>query len=214
MKTTDTLRFAFSVAGILAATVTLSGCMGPTYGTDKPAMAQLGDDLGSSVSIGSGRAAKNAGVAYNPRPGLVVASKQAQPGDVLPAPQESIAGRDNNPNWVEAPEETRERLRDEASRNANNPNYRSPLLAGKGQAGQLTETQKWEAFREAKKNAENVDISGQRRNLTDPPSDFRSADSANLQDLGEPEADKERRRKKEAEAASSGSDSSWWKPFQ
>lgn len=214
MKTTDMLRFAFSGAGILAAAVTLSGCMGPTYGTDKPAMAQLGDDLGSSVSFGQGRASKNAGVAYNPRPGLVVASKQAQPGDALPAPQDSIAGRDNNPNWVEGPEQTRERLRKEAQENENNPHYRSPLLAGKGQAGQLTETQKWEAFREAKKNAETTNISGQRRTLTDPPANFRTADSATLQDLGEPEVDKERRRKKEAEAASAGSDSAWWKPFQ
>ncbi len=212
METTKTLRMALGMAGILVATVTLSGCMGsPTYGTDKTAMEQLGDDLTSAIDIGGERNRENAKIRYNPRPSLVVASHQ-QGGD-LPQPQQSLADRKNNPNWVESPEDTRERLRQEATDNQDNPRYRSPLLAGKGQAGQMTETQKWEAFRQAKSNAQDPGIAGTRRSLSDPPSQYRTADAAILQDLGEPETKKEARRKKEAQAASTGG-SSWWKPFQ
>lgn len=212
METTKTLRMALGMAGILVATVALSGCMGsPTYGTDKTAMEQLGDDLTSAIDIGGERNRENAKIRYNPRPSLVVASHQ-QGGD-LPQPQQSLADRKNNPNWVESPEDTRERLRQEATDNQDNPRYRSPLLAGKGQAGQMTETQKWEAFRQAKSNAQDPGIAGTRRSLSDPPSQYRTADAAILQDLGEPETKKEARRKKEAQAASTGG-SSWWKPFQ
>lgn len=212
METTKTLRMALGMAGILVATVTLSGCMGsPTYGTDKTAMEQLGDDLTSAIDIGGERNRENAKIRYNPRPSLVVASHQ-QGGD-LPQPQQSLADRKNNPNWVESPEDTRERLRQEATDDQDNPRYRSPLLAGKGQAGQMTETQKWEAFRQAKSNAQDPGIAGTRRSLSDPPSQYRTADAAILQDLGEPETKKEARRKKEAQAASTGG-SSWWKPFQ
>lgn len=194
------------VAGIVAATLGLSGCMGsPTYGTGTPAMEQLGDDLTSAISLG-GQDDKPP-VKYNPRPSLVVAKDTN-----LPVPQRSMAGRENNPAWVESPEETRTRLRDEATANENNPRYRSPLLAGKGQAGQMTESQKWEAFRQAKAQAEVSPMEGQRRSLSDPPAEFRSVDAAQLTDLGEPEVQKERRRKKEASEASKTS--SWWKPFQ
>ena len=186
----------------------LSGCMGsPTYGTGKSAAEQLVDDLGSSVSI-TGNQDKNRNVRYNPRPKLVVAAQDKS----LPPPQASLASRENNPNWLESPEETRERLRDEAAKNENNPRYRSPLLAGKGQAGQMTESQKWEAFRQAKQNQETVDVTAGRRSLTDPPTQYRAVDSAALADLGEPEVQKERRRKKEAQSAKQTS--SWWKPFQ
>jgi hypothetical protein len=212
METTKALRMAMSAAGILAATATLSGCMGsPTYGTDRTAMEQLGDDLGAAVALGSDRSREKAKIRYNPRPQLVVAGQQ-DAGN-LPAPQQSMANRDNNPNWVESPEETRERLRQEAEDNEKNQNYRSPLLSGRGQAGQMTETQKWEAFRQAKQNAETTDINARRRSLSEPPAAYRAADAAALEDLGEPESRKEARRKQEAQAASTGS-SSWWRPFQ
>lgn len=212
METTKTLRMAFGMAGILAATVTLSGCMGsPTYGTNKTAMEQLGDDMTSAIALGGERDKEKAKIRYNPRPALVVASHQE--GGDLPAPQQSLANRENNPNWVESPEEARERLRQEATDNQDNPRYRSPLLAGKGQAGQMTESQKWEAFRQAKTNANDPGISGTRRSISDPPTQYRTADAQALQDLGEPETKKEARRKKEAQAASTGG-SSWWKPFQ
>jgi hypothetical protein len=208
MKTTQGI---FARAGILSAAVAvigLSGCVGgPTYGTSKTAGEQLMDDLGEAVSVSAAQD-KPAGK-YNPRPELVVATKQV--GN-LPAPQVSLASRENNPNWVESPEETRARLRDEAEANKDNPNYRSPLLAGNGTAGTMTESQKWEAFRQARQNAENPGIAGQRRTLTEPPTQYRVADSAVLSDLGEPELKKERERKKAAADASKTS--SWWKPFQ
>jgi hypothetical protein len=212
MKTTSAFRVAIGAAGILAATLTLSGCMGsPTYGTDKTAMEHLVDDLGSSVAIAPKSQDTKRNLKYNPRPSLVVATKQQ--GAELPPPQASLANRENNANWVESPEETRARLREEADENKDNPRYRSPLLAGKGQAGQLTESQKWEAFRKAKADAENVDIAGTpRRSLAEPPTQYRQADAAVLADVGEPESQKEKRRKKEAAAA--GKNSSWWQPFQ
>lgn len=185
----------------------LSGCMGsPTYGTGTPAMEQLGDDLTSAISIGGNNDKRD--VKYNPRPELVVSAQDRS----LPPPQTSLANRENNPGWVESPEETRARLRQEATDNANNPRYRSPLLAGRGQAGQMTESQKWEAFRQARQNQETVDVSSGRRSLTDPPTQYRAVDTAAMDDVGEPELQKERRRKKEAESGQKTS--SWWKPFQ
>ena len=212
MKTTYAFRAAIGAVGMLAATVSLSGCMGgPTYGTDKTAMAQLGDDLGAAVALGSARDEEKEKLRYNPRPTLVVAGKGQA---CLPAPQQSLANRESNPNWVESPEETRARLRLEAKENEGNNNYRSPLMAGRGQGGQMTETEKWEAFRKAKQDVETVNMGSRRRSLSEPPAEFRAADAATLQDLGEPENEKERRRKKEAQSATQASNSSWWKPFQ
>lgn len=213
MKTTRALRVAIGAAGIFGATMTLSGCVGgPTYGTDKTAMAQLGDDLSNTVALGSSRDEQTKKLRYNPRPGLVVAGVDEDKGaPALPAPQTAMNNSANNPNWVESPEDTRARLRKEAEANEKNQNYRSPLLAGNGQAGTLTEEQKWQAFRQAKAKAETVDIS-QRTTLSDPPAEYRAADAAALNDLGEKESDKEKKRKKEAEEASKTS--SWWKPFQ
>lgn len=207
MKTTQVFRSGLGVTVIVAVVAGLSGCTSPSYGTGKSAAEQLADDLGSAVAIGSDDKKKD--VRYNPRPGLVVAGKST--GD-LPTPQQAMNNRENNPNWLESPEETRQRLREEASANENNPRYVSPLTAGKGQGGQMTESQKWEAFRKAKAEAESDKTvgSGQRRFLTDPPTEYRQAE--NLDDLGEPETKKERRRKKEAETGKK--DSAWWKPFQ
>lgn len=206
MKTSHGFRAALSVAGMMGAVLSLSGCMGsPTYGTGTTAMEQLGDDLTSAISLGP---QNKPDVRYNPRPGLVVTKDDT----TLPPPQTSLASRENNPGWVESPEETRQRLREEATENENNPRYRSPLLAGKGKAGQLTETEKWEAFRQAKENLNTADVSRPRRSLTDPPSEYRTVDAATLDDLGEPELKKQRRRKKEAQANQKSS--SWWKPFQ
>jgi hypothetical protein len=209
MKATYAFRVGMGVAGVLASTLTLSGCIGgPTYGTDKTAMEQLGDDLGESISLGGKNADAKASLKYNPRPSLVVAKGQEQ---TLPAPQQSLASRESNPNWVESPEETRKRMREEADAHENDPNYRSPLLAGSGQGGQMTESEKWEAFRKAKADAETVSVTGRRRSLSDPPAEFRSADASVLSDLGEPESQKEKRRKAQAAEAKKGSE--WWKLF-
>ncbi|MGW9232574.1 hypothetical protein ACWGPT_17075 [Pseudorhizobium sp. NPDC055634] len=207
MKTSHGFRAALSITGLMAGVLALSGCVSsPTYGTGTSAMEQLGDDITSAVALGPEEQKRD--VKYNPRPGLVVTAQDRS----LPAPQASLASRETNPAWVESPEETRQRLRQEAADNEGNPRYRSPLLAGRGKAGQMTESEKWEAFRQAKQNVNNADVTQTRRSLTDPPVQYRAVDSATLEDLGEPEVQKERRRKKEAETAKKGS--SWWKPFQ
>lgn len=209
MKKADAFRVGAGVAGIVLACAGLSGCVGsPTYGTDKTAMEQLVDDMGSAVAIGT-TPSKNAGTKYNPRPELVKPPK----GEVaaLAAPQQSLASKEN-PQWLESPEETRARLREEAEENQGKAGYRSPLLAGNGTAGTMTETQKWQAFREAKQIQKGAYLD-QRRFLADPPTQYRQvSDASTLEDLGEPETKKEKRRKKEAKAANQTS--SWWMPFQ
>ncbi|MCM2472973.1 hypothetical protein HGO38_05720 [Rhizobium sp. CG5] len=209
MNSADMFRVGAGAAGILIACLGLSGCVGsPTYGTDKTAAEQLADDVGSIASIGS-NPNKGGDIKQNPRPNLVMPPDTAKAE--LVAPQQSLASKDN-PEWLEAPEETRKRLVEEADANADNPRYRSPLLAGYGSNGTMTETQKWEAFREARKVQKGAYLD-QRRFLSEPPSEYRQAsDPAVLDDLGEPEDAKAKRRKKEAKAASQTS--SWWMPFQ
>ncbi len=206
MKTADVFRVG-GVAGLLLGCAALTGCMGsPTYGTDKTAMEQLADDLGSAVSIGTKQ--KTTTVKYNPRPSLVLPPKGNM--QALAAPQQSVAGKDN-PEWLESPEESRARLVAEADERRGDSSYRSPLLVGYGSNGTLTEKQKWEKFREARTLQKGAYLD-QRRYLADPPAEFRQTDSAALTDIGEPELKKQKRRKKEAAAAKSGS--SWWRPFQ
>lgn len=207
MRRADAFRVGAGVSGLLLACLGLSGCIGgPTYGTDKTAMEQLADDLGSSVAIGQDPN-KNKGTKYNPRPALVLPPEQAR--NTLVQPQQSVASKENG-QWLESPEETRQRLVAEAEANQNNPGYRSPLLAGYGTSGTMTESQKWEAFREARKIQQGAYLD-QRRFLTDPPSEYRQSTTGNLDDLGEPEAQKEKRRKKEAAAAKQNNE--WWKIF-
>lgn len=209
MARSDAYRVAAAAAGVVSLCVSLSSCMsGPTYGTDKTAMEQLADDLGSAVAIGTDTN-KGKGTKYNPRPDLVLPPQTAR--SELAAPQQSLATRDNNPQWLETPEETRQRLVAEADANKDNPRYRSPLLAGYGTAGTLTESQKWEQFREARKLQQGAYID-QRRFLTDPPAQYRQAQgSGSIDDLGVPESQKEKERKKKAAAARQGS--SWWQIF-
>lgn len=208
MRRADAYRVGAGVSGLLMACLGLSGCVGsPTYGTDKTAMEQLADDLGSAVSLGTGNE-RSKDTKYNPRPSLVMPPQQAR--TTLAQPQQSVASKENG-QWLESPEETRARLVAEAEANADDPRYRSPLLAGYGTAGTMTETQKWEAFREARKIQAGT-YSDQRRFLTDPPTAYRQATAgANLEDLGEPETAKEKRRKKEAAAARQNNE--WWKIF-
>lgn len=209
MKSADLFRVGVGMTGLLVACSMLAGCVGsPTYGTDKTAMEQLVDDVGSAVSLGSDPN-KNKGTKYNPRPALVMPPESAKAS--LAAPQQSLAGKDN-PEWLETPEEARERLVAEADANANNPRYRSPLLAGYGTNGTMTESQKWQAFREARQLQKGAYLD-QRRFLSDPPTEYRQADQTALTDLGEPEAKKEKRRKKLAKAANQ-QNNQWWMPFQ
>lgn len=211
MEKTHAFRVSASVAGIVAAGLSLAGCStGPTYGTDKTSGEQLMSDLGSAISV----APSNDGPKpkYAPRPGLVRPAKGSVPA--LVPPEASLADRKNNPNWAETPEEMRARLKAEADANEGNPNYRSPLLDGRGQSGTMTEEQKWQAFRKAKAEASPASALQTRRYLSDPPVQYRQpAPTAAADELGESEAKKEKRRLKEAEAKN-GSSSGWWNPFK
>ena len=197
------------LAALVAGCGAMSGCMSsPTYGTDKTALEQLGDDLGDVVSV-SAMTPKNKGIKYPPRPGLVVPAEQNR--DQLAQPQQSLASKDN-PQWLESPEEARKRLVDEAEENKNNTNYRSPLAAADSNRNHMTDAQQTQAYREARKDQEGSYVD-QRRYLVDPPQQYRQvADPSELNDVGEPESKKEKRRKKEAEAAQQSS--SWWQVFQ
>lgn len=210
MSMTQSFRMYSTIAGAISVSLALSACTSPTYGTGKTAAEQLVDDLGNSTSITGDQSKRN--LKYGPRPGLVVPA-QAR-GEQLTQPQQSLANRETNPQWPETPEEARERLRKEADENSNNPHYRSPLLAGNGTNGQMTESQKWEAFRKAKADAQGGSIvnTNQRKYLTDPPVEYRNIPQDQLADLGTPEAKKEKERKKAA--AEAGTGKSWWNPFQ
>ena len=195
------------IAGVLTACLALSACTGsPTYGTGKSSMEQLVEDLGSSVSLTGNQ--ENRNLKYTPRPGLVVPANANT--RQLNQPQQSLASRENNPQWVEAPEETRERLREEAEANKNNPNYVSPLAKASANGRRLSAKEQQEAYREGRK-IEMGAYSDKRRFLSDPPLDYRRLPEGTETDLGEPEKDKERRRKKEAQVKNSGS--KWYWPF-
>jgi len=205
-------RAGVTMGAVFAASLALSGCLGPTYGTGTPATTQLVDDLGSIASIGSPR--KGADIDYKPRPAIVKPSDTAN----LPAPQQNVA--ENNPAWVESPEETRARLVAEADANAGNTNYRSPLarrsgatdqksyeVTGSGKPGDLNS--QGADFRKRRQIQQGA-YSDRRRFLSDPPLAYRKpAETAPVGDLGESERTKQRRREKEAAKAGTGK-RKWW----
>lgn len=206
MEMTRELRLFASVAAIMTSGLVLSGCIGgPTYGTDKTAGEQLMDDLGSAVSIAP---QKRDPVKYQPRPGLVLPPSGQQ--TALVEPQKSLASREANPEWVESPEEARNRLREEADANKNNPNYVSPLAKASANGRRLSAKEQQQAYREARK-IEMGAYADKRRFLSDPPLEYRRLPEGSEADLGEPEKVKERRRKKEAQVKNSGS--KWYWPF-
>ncbi|MCO6186974.1 hypothetical protein [Rhizobium sp. L1K21] len=188
---------------IAAGTFPLAGCMSPTYGTDKSAAEQLLDDVGNAVAVGAPQEEKN--IAYKPRPELVVPSESQL---ALVEPQQSLANRENNPNWVESPEELRKRLRKEATE-ANDGDRANTLIRQKSTMSQLGVQQQKDAYSQ-QRNAQGASTG--RRSLVDPPKDYRRvSDPSVLTDLGESEKVKEKRRKKEAEAAQQGK--KWWDPL-
>lgn len=216
-------RASVTIGALIAASLTLSGCMGPTYGTDKSSTEQLIDDFGNIASIGQTR--KGADIKYKPRPAIVKPSDTAN----LPAPQQNLA--ENNPAWVESPEETRARLIGEADANADGSGttYTSPLakrvassggssgqgLLGRAADGPPSPTQIIDQAKQRKdyQNARKIQqgaYSDRRRFLSDPPLTYRQpADSAPVGELGEPERVKERRRISEAKKAGTGG-RKWW----
>ncbi len=128
----------------------------------------------------------------------------------LVQPQQSLASREANPAWVESPEETRARLREEADANKNDPNYVSPLAKANANGRRLSAKEQQEAYRQARKIEQGA-YSDKRRFLSDPPLEYRRLPEGAEADLGEPEKDKARRRKKEAQIKNSGS--KWYWPF-
>ena len=190
--------------GATACVASLSGCVSsPTYGTDKTAAEHLMDDVSSVLNITPDT--KNDKIAYQPNPKLVVPAKT----DQLTQPQQSVADSKTNPKWVESPEETRKRLREEADEQGNG--YRSPLLgqAASNETKSLAEQR--QAYRDARKIDQGI-YSDKRRFLSDPPLEYRKVDTAELTDLGTPEKVKERERKKEATAAKQ-TNHKWWDVF-
>lgn len=205
MGMTREFRVYAGILGVVAGSLVLSGCIGgPTYGTDKTAGEQLVDDLGSSVSLGKPNPNN---VKYQPRPGLVLPpeSEKAE----LVQPQQNLASKDN-PQWIESPEDTRQRLREEADANADNPNYVSPLAKASANGRKLTASEQTQAYREARKIQMGA-YADKRRFLSDPPLEYRKLPEEATADLGEPEQVKERRRKKEA--AIKGSGKKWYQIF-
>ena len=176
MKQAYRLSRIAALGALGASVLTISGCMGPTYGTDKPAMTQFFDDLGGTMKLGGGK--KKAAIDYKPRPGLV------KPTDTtdLPQPQQSIA--DTSGEWPESPEQRLARVRKEADEGKYVPGL-----------ARTNNTQKVD--KPLQNNVRPVATSGQRVYLTDPPSEYRQpAETAPYGDLGQTEASKERARKK------------------
>ncbi|WP_084407898.1 hypothetical protein [Fulvimarina manganoxydans] len=98
-----TIRMGAAMAFLLGA-ASLSGCMGPTYGTGKSQGETLFDDLNNMVSLGGSSDAQP--VSYSPRSELVTPENTK----VLPAPQAARA----DSSGVESPEQRSARIQAEA----------------------------------------------------------------------------------------------------
>ena len=121
-----------------------------------------------------------------------------------------LASTTDNPQWVESPEDMRERLKAEATENERKIGYNSPLQSQNNTMRQLSTKEQQEQYREARKLQQGL-YSDKRRYLSDPPLEYRKLPEEAAADLGEPERKKELRRKKEAKMANSGT-KKWW-PF-
>lgn len=120
------LSSTVTVFGLLAAGLGLSGCMSsPTYGTGTTANQQLMDDV---TSFGNFMPKQGPAINYKPRPPLVGTTADE---NKLPPPQKDIANA-ANPAWPESPEQKRQRLRDEATKNQNNPFYEPQVATDAG----------------------------------------------------------------------------------
>lgn len=172
------------LAVVGASALALSGCMGPTYGTGKPATSQFIEDLAQSVTLGN---PDKKHIDYKPRPGLV------EPTDTttLPPPQQNIA--EASPDWPESPEERLVRIKKEIDEGRRLPNL-----------SQIDDPDK-----PLQNNIHRQATAGKRVYLTDPPSEFRQpAQSAAYGELGPTESAKERARKK-----AEGKSKTGWRRF-
>ncbi len=200
-----------AAAPLVLSPLLLAGCMGaPTYGTGTPADAQLLSDVTGIVSLGP---KEKPHIDYKPRPALVKPAKDEVA--VLPPPQDDIA-TSSNPQWPEAPEAKRARLRAEATANQDNSSFepeissatssapqRSVLhtrgtdvaLAGGGPDAVGNQSAEFKR-RQAQKNQGNPT---ERRYLSEPPLAYRQpASTAASGELGEDEWKKEKDNKKAA----------------
>lgn len=209
---------AVLAAPLLVSGLLVSGCVGsPTYGTDKTAAAQLGNDLSGMFSL---KPKGNPVGEYKPRPELV--KPQALTSE-LPAPQDNIATA-SNPSWPESPEAKRKRLRDEATANQDNPAY-EPMIVNdisvpKREADGLSPSDRQDAESKPMSNLEahskrdevrrKLAESKQgsptsRKYLSEPPLTYREpAATAATDDIGEDEDKKARRIKREARSKKGG----------
>jgi len=215
------------VAGCVGTALLLSGCnVGPTYGTGKTSGQQLVDDIASLASLRT----KTTHVETRPRPDLVLLSNQTG-GRTLPEPQENVA-QTGGADWPESPEERRQRLRDEATANQDNPRYVSPIVndtaaeapqpSRRGGILQGREENAMPVLTRSQMRAQKAEYqhrqqqnqggsANQRKYLSEPPVAYRlPAASAPVDDPGPDEVQKERKRK----AATKGKEgkSKWW-PF-
>ncbi len=198
---TSWFRVAVGILGMTVCGTVLTGCISsPTYGTNKTAAEHLVDDVGSVFDVTPDT--KNDKIAYQPNPKLVVPARK----DQLIPPQQSVT---DGQNWVESPEQTRQRLRAEADQGGQG--YRSPLLGQTAANQTQTLAEQRQAYREGRKIQQGI-ASDKRRFLSDPPLDYRKVDQSELGDLGTPEKVKERERKKEATAAKQ-TKGNWWDIF-
>ncbi|MCG6113954.1 MAG: hypothetical protein MEQ84_02040 [Mesorhizobium sp.] len=170
----------------------LSGCLGPTYGTDTPATEQLFQDLSSAVAPTSERREP---IAYQPRPELVRPASTT----VLPTPQDSATRTSGN--WPESPEQRLARLRSDGAANEDNPFYRAPVQTTTTSLPDVpVDPDAWENMTPQQQRAEyerrassRAGSPNTRRYLSEPPVDYRMpAESAPANELGEDEWRKER----------------------
>jgi hypothetical protein len=189
---------------VISSLIALSACTSaPTYGTGTRSDVQLVEDIAGIMTI---TPTPKDPIDYKPRPGVIAPASTA----ALPEPQEPITKMEGA--FPETPEMRRKRLRDEATANAGNPLYKSPIIntgLGQVQTKALTPEEQRQRFREGRAIQDGA-YEG-RRFLSDPPADLKvAADTAPVDDLGEPEKKKEARRKKAAQGGSTWSLKNLW----
>lgn len=190
------------VSGVMAAGLGLAGCVAsPTYGTDKTANQQLLEDVTGMLALGP---KKGPQIDYKPRPELVTPETTA----VLPPPQNDVATA-SNPQWPEANEERLARIRAEADENRDSPFYRPNVVNdATGRNAEVTYDDPILANMSSRERHEEIQRrrilarsggTNSRKYLSEPPVDYRRpAETAPVDDIGEPEWKKERRAVRDA----------------
>ncbi|MHB2266169.1 hypothetical protein [Aliihoeflea sp. PC F10.4] len=200
IKAKLTAKRMLPIGAILVTATVLSGCMGPTYGTGTSSGQQTLEDVTGLLAIGGTREREEP-IAYQPRGELV------QPGsrEVLPTPQQSAA---NNEAWPESPEQRLARIREDATLNQENNQYRTNVRGARtNDGGPMVD---WDqhgvherntgANRANQREEFNRRLAqtqqgnpNQRRYLSEPPTTYRQpAATAAVGDVGEDEWRKDR----------------------